>query len=140
MTRTWPFEHLGEPQEPFRSPADFVGRRGPDVAGVVMRIGLGDAQLVLVDAEGLWERWVYPSADEASRAARELGIQPHVGDYPEEVRLRMNTRVRSPQDFARGAYPEEGRVGPVRPYPENRPRPKEPAEEDPLGPHAGGSR
>jgi hypothetical protein len=139
MTRTWPFEHLGEPLEPFRTPADFISRRGPGIAGVVVRIGLGDAQLVLVDAEGLWERWVYPSTDEAVRVARDLGVPHHVGDYPEDVRLRMNARVRSPQEFARGPYPEEGRVGPVRPYPENRPRRVEEAEEDHLGPHPGGT-
>ena len=138
--RTWPFEDRGEPQEPFRSPEDFVARRRTPVQAVVVRIGLHDAQLVLVDADGLWERWVYPSEDEAVEAARDLGLPIHTGQFPEEVRAAMSAFVRSREDFGRGAYPEQGRVGPVSSYRENRPRPVA-AEEAPEGapPAAGGS-
>ena len=122
MGRTWPFERLPEPVEPFRTPEDFVARRGSDVIGVVVRIGLCDAQLVLVDRDGMWERWVYRSTEEATAVARALGVTHHVGEYPDEIRQAMNERVRPLQDLTAGAYPEQGRVGPVIPYPENRPR------------------
>jgi hypothetical protein len=88
----------------------------------VVRIGLHDAQLVVVDARGAWDRWVYHSVDEAKAAAETLGIPVHVGEYPEPLRVRMNSHRRPAGDFDRGAYPEQGRVGPVIPYPENRPR------------------
>jgi hypothetical protein len=139
MTRTWPFEGRGEPEEPFHDPESFVARRGRNTEAVVVRLGLHDAQLVLVDDHGRWERWVYGSVDEAKRRARALGVEVHVGSYPEATRVRMNAYVRPPEDFARGAYPEQGRVGPVIPYPENR-RPPGPElvadepESDPLHP------
>jgi hypothetical protein len=121
-SRTWPFEGRPEPQEPFHSPRDFVVRRGPDVRGAVVRIGLHDAQLVLVDATGLWDRWVYVSVDAARAAAAEVGVEAGVGRFADDVRVDMNRRRRTPEEFASGAYPEQGRVGPVVPYPENRPR------------------
>jgi hypothetical protein len=129
VKRTWPFESLGEPEEPFHAPADFVRRRGPDVAAIVVRIGLHDAQLVLVDDDGRWERWVYATVDEARRAAEALGLTPHLGEYPEEARVKLNACIRPPEDLYRGAYPEQGRVGPVISYPENRPRLPEVEEE-----------
>jgi hypothetical protein len=89
---------------------------------VVVRIGGHDAQVVVVDADGAWDRWVYHSMDEATAAAEELGIPVHTGRYPEELRVRMNAYRRPAADFDAGAYPEQGRVGPVIPYPENRPR------------------
>jgi hypothetical protein len=134
MARTWPFEGKGEPREPFHSPKDFVRRQGPGVEAVVVRIGLNDAQLVLVDERGSWERWVYSSTDEAARVASELGVTAHMGAYPDELRVKMNLHVRPSEDFEQAAYPEQGRVGPVIPYPENRRRadrpPREPLEED----------
>jgi hypothetical protein len=36
--------------------------------------------------------------------------------------VKINSLRRSPEDFDRHAYPEQGGVGPVIPYPENRPR------------------
>jgi hypothetical protein len=113
---------MGEPEEPFRGPEDFVRRQGPNVVAVVVRIGLRDAQLVLVDDAGRWERWVYESTTEASRAVRALALRVYEGDYPEEVRVLMNSHVRPAEDFGRAPYREQGRVGPVIPYPENRPR------------------
>jgi len=93
-----------------------------EVDAVAIRIGLNGAQLVLVDSTGEWERWVYPSPDEAAEVAGALEIPLHAGQYPEEVRVRMNRHRRSADSFRRAAYPEQGRVGPVIPYPENRPR------------------
>ncbi|CAN5575308.1 hypothetical protein BH24ACT26_BH24ACT26_19140 [soil metagenome] len=133
MSRTWPFEAKGEPQEPFHDPQDFVRRQGAGVEAVVVRIGAHDAQLVLVDSGGRWERWVYASEDHAQHAAQALDLPVHTGHYPEDLRVRMNAYVRPLEDFERGAYREQGRVGPVISYPENRPRrvarPEEPVDD-----------
>jgi hypothetical protein len=121
MTRAWPFEHEEE-KERFRRPEDFVAAR-EDCEAVVIRIGLHDAQLVLVDAIGSWDRWVYHSESEAKEVAESLGgIPVHVGEYPEALRVKINSHPRPPEDFETAAYPEQGGVGPVIPYPENRPR------------------
>ncbi len=130
MERAWPFESKPEGGARPRGPADFVADRGEGVDAVVVRIGLHDAQLVLVDGHGAWERWVYRSLDEASAVAKRLGIEVHQGEFPERVRVRMNTYLRTPESFTRAPYPEQGRVGPVLPYPENRPRPAEPLPEE----------
>ena len=98
-----------------------------DVEAVVVRIGLNGAQLVLVDAEGAWERWVLGSPEEAVEVARSAGLEVHVGAYPDHLRLRMNRRRPEPSELAGAPYPEQGRVGPVLPYPENRPRRPAPA-------------
>jgi hypothetical protein len=129
--RAWPFENV-ETVETFYHPEQFVARRGPDTEAVVIRIGLNDAQLVLVDEEGSWQRWVYHSVEEAKDVAAALGVAAvHEGEYPEEMRVRMNAHQRPSKDFDRGAYPEQGAVGPVIPYPENRPRrPARPRRED----------
>lgn len=120
MARAWPFE--GEiDAEPVRTPAHFLEQRS-DVEAVVIRIGLNDAQLVLVDGAGAWQRWVYHSVEEATEIAESLGLTPHVGEYPEELRVKMNSYQRPARDFDKHPYPEQGGVGPVIPYPENRPR------------------
>ena len=120
--RAWPFENVPEGgRRKIRTPQEFVAQRDGTEA-VVVRIGLNDAQLVLVDGSGAWDRWVYHSEDEAKEVASSLGVEVHQGHYPEALRVRMNARVRPPEEFDRGAYPEQGRVGPVIPYPENRPR------------------
>lgn len=122
MARAWPFEDKPEAPPRARTPSDFLETAAEGTDAVVVRIGLNDAQLVLVDGDGRWDRWVYHSMDEATAEAEKLGVEVHVGEYPEEVRVRMNARRRPPDDFDRAAYPEQGRVGPVIPYPENRPR------------------
>jgi len=120
MSRAWPFE--GEQDlEPVRVPAQFVEQREGTEA-VVVRIGLNDAQLVLVDGTGAWQRWVYHSVEEAQQVAEALGVPVHLGEYPEELRVRINGFQRPAHDFDRHAYPEQGGVGPVMPYRENRPR------------------
>jgi hypothetical protein len=121
VARAWPFEGVEEFRR-FNRPEEFVEVKGEGTEAVVIRIGLNDAQLVLVDPQGGWQRWVYHSMDEARVGADELGVPVHVDEYPEELRVRINSYVRPPQDFDRAPYPEQGAVGPVIPYPENRPR------------------
>jgi hypothetical protein len=122
MSRAWPFEDKSEPPQQLRNPAEFAAASGDGTDAVVVRIGLRDAQLVLVDADGRWMRWVYPTVEDAMKVAEELGLPLHSGEYPEAVRVRMNARRRPPEEFDRAAYPEQGEVGPVIPYRENRPR------------------
>jgi len=125
VSRAWPFEGVpdaGVDPLRVRYPQDFVAAAGEGTDAVVIRIGLNDAQLVLVDVDGRWSRWVYHSTGEAEDVARSLGIPVHVGEFPEELRVRMNLYRRPRADFDRGAYPEQGAVGPVINYPENRPR------------------
>jgi hypothetical protein len=122
VQRAWPFEDRVDPPPPIRTPDDFLRRHGREADAIVVRIGLNGAELVLVAQSGAWERWVMASVDDAKMAAESLALPVHVGEFPDEVRVRMNAYRRSADDFARGAYPEQGRVGPVSPYPENRPR------------------
>lgn len=122
MARAWPFEDKPEPTRRVSHPEQFVERAGEGTEAIVVRIGLHDAQLVLVDAKGAWDRWVYHSLDEAKEVAEGLGVPVHVGEYPEATRVRMNAYQRPSEDFDRAPYPEQGHVGPVIEYPENRPR------------------
>ena len=136
MARAWPFEGV-EDHGPIRTPEQFVEYRGEGTEAVVIRIGLHDTQLVLVDGSGHWQRWVYHSTEEASAVAERLGVPVHVGEYPEEMRVRINGHQRPSADFDRGAYPEQGAVGPVMPYPENRPRRPETAKKETSEPASG---
>ena len=124
--RAWPFEDKPEGGTRIRVPEDFVALKGEGTEAVVVRIGMNDAQLVLVGPAGDWTRWVYHSEEEAKEVADRLGLPVHVGEYPEALRVRINGYRRPPEDFDRGAYPEQGRVGPAISYPENRPRQKGP--------------
>jgi hypothetical protein len=72
------------------------------------------------------------SVEEAEDAARALGTSVHVGAFPGTVRARMSARQREADEFERGAYPEQGWVGAVRPYAENRPRRPAEVEEGPA--------
>lgn len=121
--RSWPFEDVveGGGTTRYRVPRDFVSAHAGTEA-VVVRIGLHDTQVVLVDQDGWWDRWVYHSLDEAKEIARALGVPVHVGEYPEPIRVRMNKARRSRKEFDTAAYPEEGHIGPAIPHPENRPR------------------
>lgn len=123
-SRAWPFEDRPEetPARRATGPDAFVAAAGEGTEAVVVRIGLHDAQLVIVDEKGAWDRWVYHSVDDATSAAEALGIPVHVGRYPDPLRVLMNAYRRPAGNFEKGAYPEQGRVGPVIPYPENRPR------------------
>lgn len=129
MSRAWPFEEVTEATGTGRpiDPAGFVDLYpAQDSDAVVVRIGLNGAQLVLVAPDGFWDKWVYPDVEAAADAARAVGIdRVHLGEYPEDVRVRMNAYRRPKEDFDHGAYQEQGRVGPVIPYPENRFRDRE---------------
>lgn len=114
-------------EHPLGSPEEYIAGNLDGMEAVVIRIGAGEAQLVLVDSQGRWDRWVYGSVDACTVKAEELGISDvHVGEYPEKTRVRMNAHQRTEESFAAGAYPEQGLVGPVNSYPENRPRQKAP--------------
>ena len=122
MSRAWPFENT-DADAKIRTPQQFVDKLGKDGSeAVVIRIGMNDAQLVLVDGRGRWERWVYHSVEEASGVAESLGVPLHVGEYPEETRVRIGKYVPSDEHYEKDAYPEQGEVGPLFPYPENRER------------------
>lgn len=136
MERAWPFEDKPEPSRRLKNPQDFVQARGEDgTEAVVVRIGLNDAQLVVVDGRGSWDRWVYHSMEEARQEAEKLGVPVHVGEYPEKTRVRMNSYQRPAPDFDRAAYPEQGQVGPVISYPENRPRRLDALKKETDSPH-----
>jgi len=123
MRRAWPFEQKSEGIEKIRSPRDFLDKLGAEGSeAVVIRIGMNDAQLVMVDSRGFWDRWVYHSVAEALEVASSLGVPVHDGEYPEETRVRIGKYQPGPEHFDKAAYPEQGEVGPVIPYPENRPR------------------
>lgn len=113
------------------APEGFVKGRLDGMEAVVIRIGAGEAQLVLVDAQGRWNRWVYDSVEACKAKADELGISDiHDGEYPDKTRVRINSYQRPEESYAAGAYPEQGAVGPVNSYPENRPRPRTPPPEE----------
>ncbi|MEA2460531.1 MAG: hypothetical protein QOH90_708 [Actinomycetota bacterium] len=123
MSRAWPFEGKEEFETKVNNPKDFIAAYGSEGSeAVVVRIGMNDAQLVLVDREGRWDRWVYTSVEAAEEAGRALGIDVHVGEYPEATRVRIGQYVPPDSHFDEAAYPEQGQVGPLSPYPENRPR------------------
>jgi hypothetical protein len=124
MERAWPFESHSDPAPEPRSPDEFVARAAGDVEAVIMRLGLNGAQAILVSPSGSWRRWVYPSVETAVEAARGAGCLVHEGEFPEALRLRLNAYRRPPEDYERAPYPEQGWVGPVNFYPENRPPPK----------------
>ena len=122
MSRAWPFENT-EADAKILTPEQFIEKLGKDGSeAVVIRIGMNDAQLVLVDGRGRWERWVYHSVEEASKIGESLGVPVHVGEYPEETRVRIGKYVPGKDHYEKDAYPEQGEVGPLFPYPENRPR------------------
>jgi hypothetical protein len=137
MDRAWPFEDQPEGGLRIRTPEQYVQNKGEGTEAVVVRIGMNDAQLVLVSPEGAWDRWVYHSVDEAKAIAGSLGVPIHEGEYPEELRVRINRYQRPAQDFDRSAYPEQGRVGPTPSYPENRPRQKGAAARKEAAPEQG---
>lgn len=134
--RAWPFEDKAEGGVRIRTPEQYVAHAGDGTEGVVVRIGMNDAQLVLVSPEGAWDRWVYHSLDEAKSVAEALGVPVHEGEYPEELRVRINRYQRPAGSFDRAAYPEQGRVGPTPSYPENRPRQKGAAARKEAAPEA----
>jgi hypothetical protein len=125
MSRAWPFENKVDPSDlRIKDPQDFLAKLGRDGSeAIVIRIGMNDAQLVMVDGEGRWDRWVYRSLEEATAIAETLEVPVHVGEYPEATRVRIGKFVPDAGHWdTSGGYPEQGDIGPVNPYPENRPR------------------
>lgn len=125
MSRAWPFENKpegGKRAARSNTPEGFIQANAEGADAVVLRIGANDALLVLVDKEGAWDHWVYHTKEEALEVANSLGVEVHEDEYPEALRVRMNARRRPASEFESAAYPEQGPVGPVIPYPENRPR------------------
>jgi hypothetical protein len=62
-----------------------------DVESVVQRIGDSTYDLVLVDVDGNWTRWVFVSEDHAKRVAADLGIPVHDG-WDGRISQRINRR------------------------------------------------
>lgn len=123
MSRAWPFENKTEGIEKIRTPEDFLKKVGTEgTEAVVIRIGANDAQLVLVDEQGRWDRWVFHSMDQALEEAKKLGVPVHENEYPEATRVRIGRYQPGPEHYDSAAYPEQGQTGPIIPYPENRPR------------------
>ncbi len=61
-----------------------------DVEAVAQRCGADTFDLVLVDLEGAWTRWVFPSQEAAEWVAGDLGVPLHHGWDDERLTLRMN--------------------------------------------------
>lgn len=61
------------------------------VEAVVQRCGRETFDLVLVDADGNWTRWVFESKEAAEAAADDLGVSVSEG-WSEDLAKRMNRR------------------------------------------------
>jgi hypothetical protein len=63
----------------------------PDVEAVLQRCGMNTFDLLLIDADGNWTRWVFGSEQEAAAVADDLELPLHRAWDPRMVR-RMNKR------------------------------------------------
>jgi hypothetical protein len=63
----------------------------PDVEAVLQRCGLDTFDLLLIDLDGNWTRWVFPSEEEAAAVAEGLGVPLHRG-WDDRMTRRMNKR------------------------------------------------
>ena len=63
----------------------------PDVEAVLQRCGLDTYDLLLIDLNGNWTRWVFTSQEEAAAVGRDLGIPVHEG-WDDRMAKRMNKR------------------------------------------------
>lgn len=76
-----------------RTPAElrrFVQLR-PSVEAVLQRCGARTFDLLLIDMEGNWTRWVFTSEDVARAVARDLEVPLHEG-WDDRMARRMNKR------------------------------------------------
>ena len=76
-----------------RTPAElrrFVQLR-QDVEAVLQRCGRETFDLLLVDLEGNWTRWVFPSHEQAQAVAADLEVPLHDG-WDDRMAKRMNRR------------------------------------------------
>ena len=62
----------------------------PEVEAVLQRIGDGTWDLVAIDVDGNWTRWVFPSDAVARSACTTLGIPVHDGWEEPRMARRMN--------------------------------------------------
>ena len=62
-----------------------------DVEAVLQRCGLDTYDLLLVDLDGNWTRWVFPSEEHAVAVAKDLDIPLHRG-WDDRMAKRMNKR------------------------------------------------
>jgi hypothetical protein len=68
----------------------FVQLR-PDVEAVLQRCGRETFDLLLIDLDGNWTRWVFTSDRVAREAATDLGVPLHEG-WDDRIARRMNGR------------------------------------------------
>jgi hypothetical protein len=61
------------------------------VEAVVQRIGKDTWDLILVDTDGAWDRWVFESKEDAEGAAGSAGATVHVG-WTDELSQRVTRR------------------------------------------------
>ncbi len=62
-----------------------------DTEAVLQRCGRATYDLVVIDAEGNWTRWVFTSEDAARAAATDLEVPLHDG-WDDRMAKRMNRR------------------------------------------------
>jgi hypothetical protein len=62
-----------------------------DIEAVVQRCGLRTVDLLLIDGDGNWTRWVFTSEEAAEAAAEDLGVPLHRG-WGDRMAKRMNRR------------------------------------------------
>jgi hypothetical protein len=63
----------------------------PDVEALLQRCGVDTYDLLLIDLDGNWTRWVFPSEEEAVAVADTLGIPLYRG-WDTRMARRMNKR------------------------------------------------
>ena len=63
----------------------------PDVEAVLQRCGLDTYDLLLIDYQGNWTRWVFSSEEEATAVAEDLEVPLHHG-WDDRMTRRMNKR------------------------------------------------
>jgi hypothetical protein len=63
----------------------------PDVEAILQRCGLNTFDLLLIDANGNWTRWVFTSEETAVAVAEDLDLPLH-RDWDERMTRRMNRR------------------------------------------------
>jgi hypothetical protein len=76
-----------------RAPSDlrkFVTYQ-TDVEALLQRCGLDTYDLLLIDFQGNWTRWVFTSEEEAVAVVDNLGVPLHRG-WDERMTRRMNKR------------------------------------------------
>jgi len=63
----------------------------PDVEAVLQRCGLDTYDLLLIDLNGNWTRWVFPSEEGGVAVADDLEVPLHRG-WDDRMAKRMNKR------------------------------------------------